>query len=88
MSNTTETVHRILTEDPGLCDRRRTVEQYMRAMATMVWRCPEDILYTTATDVLPQDAGKAQLQLQGGRLYRGIPYSFACCTLDNFLVNS
>lgn len=80
-----DTVHRILTEDPVLCGRRRTVERYMRAMATMIWRCPEDILYTTAKDTLPEDAGKAQLRLQGGRLYRGIPYSFACCSRDNFL---
>lgn len=85
MAHTTETVHRILTDDPVLRARRRTVEAYMRKMATLVWRCPEDILYTTAKDTLPQDAGKARLQLYGGRLYRGIPYSFACCTLDNFL---
>ena len=86
MSDRTETVHRILTADPVLIARRQTVEAYMRQMATLLWRCPEDMLYTTSTTVDRRDAtGFNRLELVGGRLYRGMPYTHASGTLAGFL---
>ena len=51
-----DTTHTILTDDPVLIERRKTVESYMREMGTFVWRCPENLLYTIASNVDPQES--------------------------------
>lgn len=80
-----DTTHRILTQDPTLIGRRQTVEQYMRTMGTLIWRCPEDLLYTITSNIDPQDStGSARLELKGGRLYQGLPYAYAGSTQAAF----
>ena len=77
---------KIRTKDPILIARRQAVERYMRQMATLIWRCPEDMLYTTSTTVDRHEAtGFNRLELVGGRLYRGMPYTHASGTLAGFL---
>jgi len=81
-----DTTHRLLTDDPELAARRTAVEAYMRKMGTLVWRCQEDLLYTITSNITPDQAtGSARLELKGGRLYQGIPYSYAGCTNAAFL---
>lgn len=73
------------TIDPILSRRRDIAESYMRQMLSVLWSPEEDILYTTANKVAPEDAdpGK-QFLLQADRVYRGVPYSFAGSTLAAF----
>lgn len=69
-----------------LTKRREIAESYMRAMATVMWRAQDDVVYTLTSDVHPEsvDASK-QIVIQAGRLYRGIPYSYAMGSLQTFL---
>ena len=81
-----DTTHKFLTDDPELIARRTAVEAYMRKMGTLIWRCREDILYTITSNITPDQAtGSARLELKAGRLYQGIPYSYAGCTNAAFL---
>lgn len=69
-----------------LAQRRDAAEQYMRAMATVLWRAEEDITYALQSGKTPQDVSASDLfHIKAGRLYRGIPYSYAYSTLESFL---
>lgn len=59
----------------------------MRRMATVRFRLEEDLVYTYATGKTPeQDAGnKTCLTLKAGRVYQGVPYSYASGTDTAFL---
>ena len=75
---------------PSVIDQRReAAEQYMRKMANFLWRAEEDIAYTRTTKVLTDEdlaayEGDELLQIKAGRLYRGIPYSYAGASAWNF----
>ena len=75
------------TMDPVLKARRDAAEAYMRRMATVRFRLDEDLVYTYATGKTPeQDAGnKTCLTLKAGRIYQGVPYSYAAGTDTAFL---
>lgn len=69
--------------------RRDAAESYMRKMATFVWRAEEDIFYTRTNNVLTDEdfanyTGSDYIYLKKGRLYRGIPYSYAGTSALNF----
>ena len=69
-------------EDPILAQRRDVAESYMRSMATYMWRATEDIVYTRDANVVTDEdlaayTGKELIAIRAGRLYRGVPYSYA-----------
>lgn len=69
-----------LTPEARLQARRNIAEAHMRKMGTRLWRAEEDVVYTLKNDVLPEDSDdKHRLCIRAGRLYQGIPYSFAGC---------
>lgn len=73
-----------------LAARRDAAEAYMRAMATYLWRAEEDITYTRSSDVLTDKQLAAypasqSFQIKAGRLYRGVPYSYAGASAWNFM---
>ena len=78
---TTEPTEPLSPEEQTLQERRDIVEAYMRQQTTILWRSEEDVLYTLARDTLPEEADKTkQIQLVAGRLYQGMPYSYASGT--------
>ena len=71
-----------------ISQRRDAAESYMRKMATYMWRAEEDIFYTRDSKVLTEEdlenfTGDV-LKIKKGRLYRGIPYSYAGASAWNF----
>lgn len=83
---TTEATEPLTAEELILQERRDIVEAYMRQQATILWRPTEDILYTLASDTLPEDSpGDETIQLVAGRLYMGLPYAYNTGTVDTFL---
>ena len=73
-------------EEQILQERRDIVEAYMRQQTTILWRCEEDLLYTIASNVEPENADSSkQIQLVAGRLYMGLPYAYTSGTVDSFL---
>ena len=76
---TTQPTEKELTEEEKiLAQRRDTVEQYMRDMATVRWKSDVDITYTLGVS-------SGTLHIKAGRIYQGLPYSFAASTTDSFL---
>ncbi len=78
------------TEDPILTARRDAAEQYMRNMANYLWRASEDIIYTRDASVVTEEdlegySEAKKIRIKAGRLYRGIPYSYAGCPAVNFM---
>lgn len=63
-------------EEQILADRRDIVEQHMRRNATLLWRSEEDITYST---------DGSEYKIVAGRVYQGVPYSFAGGTQQSFL---
>lgn len=63
-------------EEQILADRRDIVEQHMRRNATLLWRSEEDITYST---------DGRDYKIVAGRVYQGVPYSFAGGTQQSFL---
>ena len=81
-----DTTHKYLTDDPVLIARREAVEAHMRASCNFIWRNEEDLLYTVSSGITPDQAtGSSRLELKAGRLYRGLPYSFAGTSMSVFL---
>ena len=76
------------TEDPNqeqslvLQQRRDAVEKYMREMLTVLWRSEEDITYDVSDNIVFPNG---RYKIVSGRLYRGVPYAFACGTTESFL---
>ena len=68
--------------------RRDMAEQYMRSMATYMWRSDKDVFYTRDAKVLTDaDLEKytgTVLKIHAGKLYRGIPYSYTGASAWNF----
>lgn len=74
------------TDEEILTERRQMAMDYMRQMATVIWRATEDIDYAAATKVDPDDVtGNTRLPLLAGRLYQGVPYSYAGSTGESFM---
>ena len=76
-------------EENVLSQRRDAAESYMRQMATYMWRAEEDIYYTRSNKILTDEelanyTGNELLVIKAGRLYRGIPYSYAGASAWNF----
>jgi len=72
--------------DPVLSARRDQAESYMRRLCTVLWTPEEDILYTTDNKKEPEAVSEdKQFLLKKGRIYRGMPYSFAGSTDTAFL---
>ncbi len=75
---TTHPTEKELTEEEKiLAQRRDIVEQYMRKSTTILWRATEDITYIAG--------GSKTVRIEAGKLYQGVPYSFAGGTIDAFL---
>ena len=76
--------------DPVLQERRDAAESYMREMATVLWRANEDVIYTTDSTLVTEEdlaaycAEKSHMVIRAGRLYRGVPYSYAGAAAGNF----
>ena len=69
-----------------LTARRDIAEQYMREMATVLWRAEEDIIYTLKSNKTPDEVSATdQLVIRAGRLYQGVIYSYGYSTTDAFL---
>lgn len=82
---------RVLTpeEQKILADRRELAADYMHQMASVLWRCDEEIVYTIKSGVSPDQVknGKGspvKLTLQKGRLYQGLPYTYAGNGIPSF----
>jgi len=85
------TVPAMSAEDAKLLqDRRDAAERYMRDMATVLWRATEDLTWTTDNtlmteeDVAAYSEEKTPIVIRAGRLYRGVPYSYAGAAAGNF----
>jgi len=69
-----------------LSERRNQADTYMRNMANILWRSDKDILYTTSSNVLPEEAAEnKQFKIVAGRLYKGVPYTYSGGTGESFL---
>ena len=73
--------------DSVLAARRDAAEAYMRRMGTVRWRVESDILYTITSNTRPEnDTNNAtRLELKAGRIYQGLPYTYAGGTDTAFL---
>lgn len=66
-------------EEQILADRRNAVVEAMRSMVMVLWRAGEDIDYALSVN-------SAEIySIKAGRVYRGMPYTYACGTLNSFL---
>lgn len=74
-AGTTEPTGLTAEEQATLLARRDAAESYMRAMATVLWRAGENVDYYKGT---------GDLHIVAGRLYRGVPYSYAAGSPDAF----
>ena len=75
---TTQHTEKELTEEEKiLMERRDTVEQYMRENTVLLWRAGEDITYLAG--------GTNTVHIEAGKLYKGVPYSFAGNSTASFL---
>lgn len=68
-----------------LAQRRDMAEQHMRSICSMLWRCEEDIYYSTDSNVLPEDTTNRVIHLQPGRIYQGMPYSYGGGAKETFM---
>ena len=66
-----------------LTDRRNTAIEYMRRSTSFLWRAGEDIIYSQK-DEHPDNVEKT-LKLLKGRLYLGVPYSYAGGSAEAFI---
>ena len=75
------------TDEDILAERRQIALDYMYKMATVIWRATEDIDYGAVTKKDPDDVaiGISRLNLVKGRLYQGVPYSYAGSTGEAFM---
>jgi len=73
--------------DSVLAARRDAAEAYMRRMGTVRWRVESDILYTITSNTRPEDDtnNATRLELKAGRIYQGLPYTYAGGTGTAFL---
>ena len=76
------------TEVSLIQQRRDMAEQYMRSMATYMWRSDKDVFYTRDAKVLTdadlESYTGTVLKIYAGKLYRGIPYSYTGASAWNF----
>ena len=75
---TEPTVKELTPEEKILAQRRDTVEQYMRKMATVLWKSDVDLEYEIVLS-------HTTLRIRAGRIYQGLPYSNAGGALESFL---
>jgi hypothetical protein len=68
----------LTAEEKILAERRDAVEQHMRRNATLLWRSTEDITYTLGGTAYT-------FRIVAGRLYKGMPYSYAGNSVESFL---
>jgi len=74
------------TPEEILANRRKVAAAHMREMGTFLWRAQEDVTYTLRDNILPEESDDGhRLSIRAGRLYQGIPYSFAGCAEAAFL---
>ena len=87
-----ETTTEVVATEPNpvLQERRDAAEAYMREMATVLWRATEDLTWTkdstlvTEEDLAAYCEEETPMKIYAGRLYRGIPYSYAGAPAGNF----
>jgi len=68
-------------EEQILWDRRVTAENYLRTLAKIRWRADEDIAYSHTDE-------PNRWKIVAGRLYEGLPYSYAGATLGSWVDHS
>ena len=74
------------TPEEILQTRREIAAAHMRDMGSFFWRAGEDVVYTLRNDILPEESDPGhKLAIRAGRLYQGVPYSFAGCAEAAFL---
>ena len=74
------------TPEEILANRRKVAAAHMREMGSFLWRAQEDVTYTLRDDILPEESDDGhRLSIRAGRLYQGVPYSFAGCAETAFL---
>ena len=66
-------------EEQILWERRETAENYLRTLAKMRWRSDVDLEYTHTS------GQENPWKIVAGRLYEGLPYSFAGASLGTWL---
>lgn len=76
-------------EEKTLSDRREQVVAYMTKMASVLWRSDEEIVYTIKSGVSPDQVkngsgSPVKLTIEKGRLYRGLPYTYAGNGIPSF----
>ena len=69
--------------------RREKVVDYMTKMASVLWRSDEEIVYTIKSGVSPDQVkngsgSPVKLTIEKGRLYRGLPYTYAGNGIPSF----
>ncbi len=82
---------KVLTEEEKqiLTARREMAADYMHQMASVLWRSSEEIVYTIKSGVSPDQVkngsgSPVKLTIQKGRLYRGLPYTYAGGGIPSF----
>ena len=74
------------TSEEIIAVRREIAATHMREMGTFFWRAEEDVVYTLLNGILPEESDRVhKLAIRAGRLYQGVPYSFAGSTGAAFL---
>ncbi len=83
-TSSTKAEERIYTPEERkiLDERRELAASFMHKMATVLWRSAEEITYTIQSGVTPDQVENTsglpqKLTLQKGRLYQGLPYTYA-----------
>ncbi|MBE6712034.1 MAG: hypothetical protein E7580_00785 [Ruminococcaceae bacterium] len=89
MQTTTE--EKVLTPEQQqiLSLRREKVVDYMTKMASVLWRSDEEIVYTIKSGVSPDQVkngsgSPVKLTIEKGRLYQGLPYTYAGNGIPSF----
>lgn len=79
---------RISAQKAILDGRRQQVFDYMNKAVSVLWTSDEDFTYALdSLDVSPEESpdGRTLIHIKKGRVYRGVPYSYAAGDMGAFL---
>ncbi len=78
---------RISAQKEVLDERREQVVDYMEKELSLLWTVDEDLTYVLDSSGLPpeQVTGRTKYTYKKGRVYEGVPYSYAAGDIDSFL---
>ena len=79
-------LYRAIYGEKILAERREKVLEYMQKSTTLLWTPSEDVTLVLKSNVTPEEADeKTGFVYRAGRIYHGVPYSYAGGTIEGFL---